>query len=722
MGSADPSETGTTVGRGRRPGSVIALDLIGLFGLELIAIGTWLLISGPMGFRPERVVAGIASQLPTTLPAAILVLGASALNLAAGAVLARLARRTAFPSLGETILAAFVGAVLFDTALLYGLGGLGLFRWPVVLAAHLAILAAGSRVRPVLAFPLAVRVGPFSLFWAFIVVAWSGAIVLQLASPVVPFLDVLPNHVATVEHLRTFGSWTELTTTASPIYGPSRTFLGYTALLGTIATLTGLPAGLTASAFILPGTVLIALGIHRLGTACGGPTTGRWALLTFTLTASFARLADDRATVLVLPLVAWTLATVAERLHDDASTRADSIGDGLLLGAGLGAAILVHPVVGALTVATVGLLVLARPARVGAIGIPGMVVGAIIGLPQLATMVGVALPSVLGLATFPLAAVGGFALERVHAVRDGLVLLGRLAVVAAVGVALAMAPSQGVAAVEALGGVVVTLPILATVTVIGLLFAVRSVAAPVALAALAVGAIVAVVVDRIPGESLLVQAIHYELPKTLQYWIPVFLALTAALALDALWSLAKVALPVRAALIAAVLLVAVLPLRPAPIDLLYLGEHRISETLAIDLRYTDRGYWVGYPDTRTLVRPDQQALLDVLRAEIAAGRLGAPTPVLHVAVSFQQWDSTPLGVFDGVTETMLSPDATTNIHTVGGRLRPLDDLDRALASRLYPYVVLEPANLAGGERDRIVAAGYRSIFANSRGEVFVAGG
>jgi hypothetical protein len=700
---------------------VIALDLIGLFGLGLIAIGLWLLISGPMGFRPDGVVAGIASQLPTTLPAAILVLGASALNLAAGAVLARLARHAAFPSLAETILAAFVGAVLFDIALLYGLGGLALFRWPVVLAAHLVILAVGWRVRPLLAFPFAVRPGPVSIFWAFIVVAWSGAFVLQLGSPVVPFLDVLPNHVATVEHLRAFGSWTDLTTTASPIYGPSRTFLGYTASLGTIAALTGLPAGLAVSAFILPGTLLIAVGIHRLATALGGPTTGRWALLTFTLTASFARLADDRATVLVLPLVAWALATVAERLRDDPKTTADRTGVGFLLGAGLGAAILVHPVVGALTVATVGILVLVRPGRVGAIGIPGMAVGAIIGLPQLATMVGLALPSVLGLATLPLAAVGGFALERVGPLRVALVLLGRIAVVAAIGIGLVMAPSHGAQAVESIGAIVLSLPVLATLTVIGLLFAARAVAAPVALAALAVGAIVAVVVDWIPGQSLLVQAIQYELPKTLQYWIPVFLALTAALALDALWNLTRVALAVRAALVAAVVLVAVLPLRPAPIDLLYLGEHRLSETLAIDLRYADRGYWIGYPDTRTIVRPDQQALLDALRAEIVAGRLGPATPVLHVAVSFQQWASTPLGVFAGVTETMLSPDATTNIHTVGGRLRPLDDLDAALAGGLYRYVVLEPANLAGGERDRIVAAGYRSIFANARGEVFVAG-
>jgi hypothetical protein len=679
-----------------------------------------------MGFSPGGVLTGMASQLPTTGPALVLVLGATALNLAAGAVLARLTRRSPFPALGEAILAAFVAAVLLDVALLFGLGWAGWFRWPAVLVVHLAILALGWRTRPLLASPLDIRVGSPSLLWAFIVVAWSGSVVLQLASPVVPFLDVLPNHVATVEHLRTFGSWTELTTTASPLYGPSRTFLGYTALLGTVATLTGVPAALVASAFILPATLLVAVGVHRLATALGSPSTGRWALLTFALTASFARLADDRATVLVLPLVAWTLAAVAERLRADAASVAPRSGEGLRLGAGLGAVTLVHPVVGALTMATVAALVLARPGRAAAIGIPGVASGALLALPQLATMVALPVPSVVGLLAFPLAAAVGLALERAGALRTALVLLGRVVCVAAIPIGLVLAPALPRVAVDVIGGIVATLPLLAIVTVVGLLVAPRAVAAPVVLApvvlaALAVGTLVAVVVGLVPGESLLVQALHFEVPKTIQYWIPVFLALTAALGLDALWNASRVPPPVRIGLVAVLLVVAVLPLRPASIDLLYLGEHRISETLAIDLRYADQGYWRGYPDTRRVVRPDQVELLDALRAEIAAGRLGAASPVLHVAASFEQWVATPLGVFTGVTETMVSPDATTNIHTVGGRLRPLGDLEAALAGRGYPYVVLEPAGLPGDERDRILAAGYHSIFANTRGEVFTTG-
>ena len=135
-----PGGDGSTSGVGfpqrtGRTSDAIALESVGLLGLVTIALGLTSLASGPMGFDGKGVVAGIASQLPTTLPAAILVLGASALNLGAGAVLARLARRAAFGSLGEAILAAFVATVLLDVVLLLGLGGIGRFSRPAVLVA-----------------------------------------------------------------------------------------------------------------------------------------------------------------------------------------------------------------------------------------------------------------------------------------------------------------------------------------------------------------------------------------------------------------------------------------------------------------------------------------------------------------------------------------------------------------------------------------------------------
>ena len=62
--------------------------------------------------------------------------------------------------------------------------------------------------------------------WLLVGVVWMAPVLLQLASPFAPFVDVLPNHVAPVEHLRTFGSWETLAVSPSPIYGPSRLFLG----------------------------------------------------------------------------------------------------------------------------------------------------------------------------------------------------------------------------------------------------------------------------------------------------------------------------------------------------------------------------------------------------------------------------------------------------------------------------------------------------------------
>ena len=166
-----------------------------------------------------------------------------------------------------------------------------------------------------------------------------------------------------------------------------------------------------------------------------------------------------------------------------------------------------------------------------------------------------------------------------------------------------------------------------------------------------------------------------------------------------------------------------LPIRTIPIDAFHLGEHRLSETLSIAMRWAQSGFWVGFPDSRYIVDAPRKEILAAVRAEIAAGRIGPDTPILHIAGSFQQWVATPLGVFDGVTETDVTPDAVTSIHTVGGRLHPLDDLAVLLASRTYPYLLFEPdpEKLPSGIRDAIVAAGYMPTFTNNQGELFVLG-
>ena len=173
-------------------------------------------------------------------------------------------------------------------------------------------------------------------------------------------------------------------------------------------------------------------------------------------------------------------------------------------------------------------------------------------------------------------------------------------------------------------------------------------------------------------------------------------------------------------LVGALVVVAALPMRTVPIDPLHVGERRISESLAIALRFAERGYWTGFPDSRRLVDAEQEQTLEVLRREIAQGRIDAGTQLLHVAASFHHWASIPIGVFTGVRETLASEETEDSIHTAGGRLYPLAALDELLAERpqRFGYVVLEPSGLPPGLEDRITVAGYEQIAAHGRALVF----
>jgi hypothetical protein len=184
-------------------------------------------------------------------------------------------------------------------------------------------------------------------------------------------------------------------------------------------------------------------------------------------------------------------------------------------------------------------------------------------------------------------------------------------------------------------------------------------------------------------------------------------------------------------MLAAFVIVAALPLRfgnsgddsackvdCAPINAYHLGEHRWSESFAIDLHFAASGFWRGFPDARLVVDRPRQEILEALRAEIDAGRLRHDTPVLHVASSFQQWDSTPLGVFDGVDETSVSLKPEVGHQTVGGRLYGFDELHGFLTSGQFGYVVLEPGGLPDGLRQQIESAGYVPFFSNEQGQVF----
>jgi hypothetical protein len=736
----------------------IALDLVGVAGLAALAIGLLILrTSKELGFDVDRAIQGVLGQLPVTLPAAALVLAATGLELAAGLAIARAARRTPFDSLAEAALAAFTAVVLKDALVLGLLGGLGLLRAPILLGLDAVVLAGAflpsisGRIRPMTSITdwrSRLTTGGSVPLLALVLIVWSGPVILQLASPVVPFIDVLPNYVAPAEHVSTFGWFSPLSATQSPIIGPSRNVLGYVGLLGTITTMTGLPAVLSIAAFALPLTILAGVSAHRLATVLrgGDPAVGPWALLAFALSQPFARLADARGTVVVLPLAFFGLALVAEALAErrgEAAAAAEHTGDptltdawlpgrAVVAGLAFGAAILVHPVIGFFAVATVALVALVRPRALAVEALIASITAGLVALPQLGTMLGWPLPTISLAVALVVAAALGFGIHRAARaprVREPIVRLVAparwpvvIVLIGAAVVGFSLAALRVSELPNGLGETVdlLVIPggILLAALVAGWLIGSVAARSPLVVVGIGVG-LAAVLISQILPRDLgfLGDALRFELPKTVDYWIPALAAVGAGPALALLWTTPRVAWIGRVLAVGAFVVIAALPLRPAEIDAYHLGEHRYAESLAIDLKYAGSGFWIGFPDSRQILDAPRRELVDAARAEIEAGAIGHDTPVLHVAASFQQWSSTPLGVFTGIAETSVSLKPEVSHQTVGGRLWGFDDLPGFLASGGFPYVVLEPDELPDGTRDSILTAGYQSIFSNSQGEL-----
>ena len=698
--------------------------------LVLAALGV--AYSGP-GFSPAGTLDAIGAQLPVTLPAAVLVSAATLADVAAGAVVLRLLRRAPFRAWSDLVLGGFAGAVLLDCLLVFVLGGLGLFRLGVVGLILGLVLLLGLARRPIVGRPLlGVRPGgpgrPVELNlarWLLLGVVWGGPLIVAFASPVVPAGDVLPNHVAPAEHLRVFGQIASLATYPSPIYGPSRLFLGYSALIAVLATLTNLPAGLTVPAFTGVLIGLSIVGVRRIASAAFGAEAGFWALVAYGLTSTFVRLPDVRDSVVALPLAALALALRSDRAGRWAG-QASARRPDWLLAAAISGAVLVHPLVGALTAVTVGILTLADPARHARRTIPALAASVVAVLPQLAVMVGLEPAHVLGVAAFGAAIVvalvmahlvdhAGWAAISARAAAVGTLLLGA----AAAGLVLIGVPG---AIGQAFGYLNLAFPILfgaaglaLGLAALGLVPSARG-GRRMTLAALGAGVGALLGAALVPDTSLLGQSLRYEIPKAVGYWLA-WSCVPITGGLIALIARARVPALGRLALIGTFLAVVLVPIGAIRPDSSQASQP-VAAVLGHHLQTAEAGYWQGYPDVRLVVDSTGDEVLDFLRTEIGAGRITAETQLLHVAASYQESASLPIGVFTGIEETMVSADATTTIFTAGGRIHSLTSLGAELAAG-YPYVVLEPAGLPSTIGAEILAAGYRPVFENASAQVFV---
>ena len=702
-------------------------------GIAALAIGlSQVSGSADWGFTLEGAASGLLSQLPATGPAAVLIAAATAANILAGAIVLRILGTPAFRSLSDLILGGFAAAVVLDAATLFALGSLGLFGWPELLLLHLGALAAYLARRaslPLLATRPRLRLRRPAAWWPVVVAVWAGPFIAQLASPAAPFLDVLPNHVAPVEHARVFGSFATLTTSPSPIYGPSRLMLGYVGLLGDLTTIANLEAILAVAAFALPLSILMAIALRQTTSRLFGGSSGFWVLLTFPLTFTFMRLGDTRGTVAAFPLAIYALGAIAQELR--AGKSASDLGDAppvsradLPLAAALGGAILLHPLVGLVAAAAATGMLALDPARLGPRLMPALGTAALIALPQAVTMLGIAAPAWSGfvclVAAVSLAPVLAwlFAPGRLVTAFSVPRQFQVIAIVAVIGFCLVLAREHIPTPDDPMSELYGWFPRLLIVTFVGAALGVgRPSHGWVVLGSGIAAGLAAWAASGLVGfNSLTQQAIHYEVPKTIEYWLPVMLSIGAAAGISAFWRLRRLDV-LRPLALAVFVLAAILPI-PGPLTSnVQIGEHRGAESLGLALREAQQGYWVGYPDTRRIVDESEQQVVDELRAEVNAGRLGPSTRVLHLASSFQQWSSVPIGVFMGALETSISLQPEVSIHTDGGRLLGFDRLADELASG-YGYVVLEPDGLDSSLADTIAAAGYRQIWANSRATIY----
>jgi hypothetical protein len=424
------------------------------------------------------------------------------------------------------------------------------------------------------------------------------------------------------------------------------------------------------------------------------------------LTFSFLRLPDSRGTV-----VAGVLALITILPLPGLSEERRVLVRAVLLAA----VVYVHPLIGGLALGSHALLALflARDSDSRDFSLPSVVAALAFAFPELLVIAGADAPSWLVVFAVPAGIFIGIATTRIPIPVRSLAIA--VLVLASIGV-LVWAVIHGPETWKAIGQNMLLFPLLGAGF---LVFVMTTESTQTVRPFLAVPVLLGIGVQLaatfFPIDTLFWSSARGELTgKAAQFWIPLFLAMGAAAALHWIWTSFRL---VGALVVAVSLIAAALPLRAEVVGVEDGRERRYSESLSISVRKAESGAWAGWPDPRELVDESQQQIIAAFRVEQAAGRMTEDTRTLQVALSFQSWVATPVTSFAAVHVTSLSQGPETSVHTFGGRLRSLDEMHALLGPR-FDYVLLEPALLSGSVRSDIVEAGYRTVFRNTRGEIF----
>jgi hypothetical protein len=701
----------------------------------LAAILSWLAVARLQNPRypldVTAAVTGVRETAAATVPAALAV-GAVAL-VAIGAVTIWLRRRDDDLSLGEAAAGALVLLWAGTYLCLLTLGPTGLYR-PTVLRALLllvvmAALADARRRGARRSLPAPPdrpatrgtrrrsRIGLWITALA-IGLSFGPMLLLQLASPVSPFMDILP-YVASVQKIVTFHFYDPFGNDAAGLWAPSRQVAGCDALFSFVGLVAGVSGNLAVTALMVPLALAQIAVFYLLGRVIAGRLAGGMATLFLLETFIWRRTLDGRGTALAFVLVAIGLALLLARRRSAVRTA--------LAGLAFGVAVAVNPLIGAcgMQVAAAAVVLawfdLGLPLLAPAVALAG---ASVLALPQVLIGLGVRVSPFL----LPLAVVGGAALvivagrlaEWARARRAGRVRARAWPVARVIAIAalpLFVLFEHAVRRAEFFGDEWFGYSILLLLGGAGLLagaYDVRRHPRKFAAAAVPALAIWVALLDhgfadprRFAG-PLAIRSIASEVTtKMVYYWTPYWAALAAGV-----WFAMLARRWGRGPTLALALVLVIYPLRHVPEELDFdTAQLTVAETWAFNLTNAARGYFAGYPDRRWVVDAHWRAVGRVLLDEVAAGRIRYDTHVLTI--------STSIGTIEPALATGISIDLVTpqydpnSIWNVGGRVRGLDALPAAFAAR-PPYVLLhdEPP-----ERFPALAA-YEPLFVSDRTLVY----
>jgi hypothetical protein len=652
-------------------------------------------------------IRAIAPVMPVTAWAAVRVWTFWALSSCAIGGLLR--RYDSSIETGDAVLAGAAGLWVLAYVLGNLIGPLGLMRpW-------LVWLLLASAIAPQLRGLRGFKFGPPSSGQKLALIAWAllsvSLLLLQLGSPVPPFMDVL-NHPAAVQRILTFHRYLPFDNDPYGAFGahvqaPALELFYAVLALGADCKI----GALAETAAMVPMAGLMIFAAYRLGRTLFGDTAGGMAALFLFFTCLFRREQGMRATAVVFVLVGVGLAYLLDSQRNRTLFAFGAIA--------LGTSVAAHAIGGGLAMivaASAAMFWLASGDFSGAIAAVICLAGAsMLALPEvlIATQHTVSYPllPVMQGAGIALIFVGAAQL-RAHGPERSVVTPALNAAVVAGLFALLIYRHWVTGSI--FDQVMQNLPILCVFAAVGMIAAVilgfvekGSVPDTGVLAVALMIGVAAEIANNYLSPMISAPAERHMLgdfiSKLIDYWIPYILIFPAGL----LFALIDDRISRPLALFA-VLTILMYPWtrveNPQDYDS---DEHAISEQWAFNLARAKAGYWVGTPDGRWTIGEDGFALVDLLLKEVSDGRITPATHILHVTNDTTVWGLVQVAIFTGIDDDPIDLKYDpNNLFQAGSRVRGPADLPAAM-SRRPPYILEQcPAPAWMGDPP----SGYEKIF------------